>query len=276
MKLIEREERRKCELLEFLHFVNEHQSLLQRSLNTCGEEVELGGFMHEYVRQDCMAIAHRVEDTRKELLSTRKTSYIEHSEHFKKQYFVLGDLIYRKERYLEELNKKVDLLNLQQEVAMDSYDDQAKTLALYRGEIEVKVEEVSQLLSTLKEHAEIYVESFKPTAKILSEENHNFVHPLIELKSLNRLRAKKLDQYYATVVMEDRQLRSSSAAKGGNGAGAGGIRVKGTSRNFTVEEIEHEKRQLSLLQDMVTKHKARYYSNSSSSSGAPRKVVKPR
>ena len=200
VRMMEREERRRCHMTQFSSFADEHTTVLERSMESCRADEELGEFMLEFVRQSCFAIENKVASVQGQLQQVRKSAFHDHATHFRKQYLCLGDLMYRKERLAEEIGKRIELLNIQQEAAMDNFDPRAKSLAVQRGELEVRKAEVEAFLAQLREKAEVYVESFKPTESVLAMESSSFVHPLAELKKVNRIRSKKVDAYYATVV----------------------------------------------------------------------------
>lgn len=199
-RMVEREERRRCDMLHFTNFADTHCELLKTSLTSCEAEEELGQMMQEVVLQACAAVDSKVTAMKKTLEDSTLHAYAEHSDRFREQYLHLGDITYRKERLIDELDRRISMLNVQQDIAMQTFNPKARVLSEQRAELELERARVQQYVAVLHEKADAYVEAFKPTEKALRAVSQSFVHPIIELRKLNKERSRKLDQYYATTV----------------------------------------------------------------------------
>jgi hypothetical protein len=212
-RMVEREERRRCDMQHFESFAAEHEQILKHSLSSCEAEEELGQMMQEVVLQACQAVDAKVQSMHKKLDQTRVAAYTEHSERFREQYLHLGDVLYRKERLVDELDRRIDMLNLQQDMAMQTFNPKAKFLSEQRAELEVERANVHGFIEALQEKAAAYVEAFKPTEKALRSISNTYVHPIVELQKNNKARSRKLDLYYASTV-QDAELADAAQASG--------------------------------------------------------------
>jgi hypothetical protein len=202
-RTIEREERRRCNMGHFEAFSAGHLALLGNSLQSCEAEEELGRIMQEVVLSACTAVNTTVSHMQEELDKTQLNAYHEHADRFRDQYLNLGELLYKKERLVEELDRKIAMCNMQQDIAMQTFDPKARVLSQQRGMIELEKAQVQRFIAVLQGKADLYVESFKPTEKALSGLSQSFTHPVALLQDINKKRSRKLDEYYATLVLEE-------------------------------------------------------------------------
>jgi hypothetical protein len=92
--------------------------------------------------------------------------------------------------------------NLQQELAMDSFDPKAKEFSLMKIEIDHCRASVRAEIDELKRKAQLYIEAFKPTEKLLDIEGVRFVHPVHELAVLNKERSNRLNAYFSLTIRQ--------------------------------------------------------------------------
>lgn len=200
--------------------------------------------MQEVVLQACASVDTKVRTMQRTIDATRNRTYQEHAERFREQYFTIGELMYRKERAIEELRRKIQTLNIQQDVAMETFNPRANALSRQRAEVELEMAEVQEYLGRLRAKADAYVEAFKPTEKALRATSQSFTHPVYELKQLNKLRSRKVDQYYAQTVLEAQKMDTAA--------------LNGVDPRHVVSspEVEAERQMIQREQEVVARRKA--------------------
>ncbi|MDP3768411.1 MAG: hypothetical protein Q8S13_10385, partial [Dehalococcoidia bacterium] len=150
VKVVEREERRHVDMSHFRKFAEEHGVLLAAAARTAEAEELLCDMMDEIVR-GCAALAQRrVHADRGRLGDARSGTLGEHLAHFREQYLHLGELLYKKERALEELDQRSVYAQAQQELAMDSFNPRAKEYALMKVDIDDERERVKREIAELQ------------------------------------------------------------------------------------------------------------------------------
>ena len=202
VKMVEREERRRVDIRNFTDFASSHSNMLSSTLRSCEVEESVGSVIEELANNVCSESQLSLSNIERELDALRGDALQEHLLHFRKQYLTVGDLIYKKDRYIDELNKRSEFVVLQQEMAMDSLNPKAKVFSQQRGEIECEKKAVQQVIDVLKEKSALYVESFKPTEAALAARGKTFVHPLHELAAMNKEKGRKLAEYYSLMITQ--------------------------------------------------------------------------
>ena len=200
VKLVEREERRRVSMIHFLEFAKAHGDLLETAARGA-EADELLGEMFTEILQGCVAASNQATKRyQARTTQLRLATLNEHKDHFRKQYLLLGELMFKKDRSMDELEQKLVFAQTQQELAMDSFNPRAKEFAVLSKEVEERKRSVKQEIDDLRSKASLYVEAFKPTEKALALEGITFEHPLHELVRINKERSRKFAAFHMDQV----------------------------------------------------------------------------
>jgi hypothetical protein len=156
--------------------------------------------MMEVISAACNHVHDRVNFFESELGVLKNKFLMEHYSYFRRQYLLLGDAMYKKERYLDELEKKIDLETMQQHMRMEALDPAARVHANQREQLEALRQTVISDIKLFREKADLYVASFKPTERALALTGRSFVHPVQELMEINRKKGRSLAEYHALMV----------------------------------------------------------------------------
>lgn len=200
VKMTEREERRRVDMRHFEEFVNEHQKLLEATIRTCQADDQLGDIMEDVVTGTCVTIKRRSNDLYKDLSALRNAAYEEHLHHFTEQYLFLGEIMFRKNRLLDELRRKAEYAVAQQEMAMDSFNPSARKYAQMKAELDAEADQLAREVEQLKDKATVYYESFKPTEKALSHLGKTFVHPQDALEQAEKEKGRKIAAFHSLMI----------------------------------------------------------------------------
>eukprot|EP00997_Jenningsia_sp_PLL12_P003504 NODE_1660_length_1099_cov_67.210476_g1357_i0.p1 GENE.NODE_1660_length_1099_cov_67.210476_g1357_i0~~NODE_1660_length_1099_cov_67.210476_g1357_i0.p1 ORF type:complete len:217 (+),score=64.32 NODE_1660_length_1099_cov_67.210476_g1357_i0:304-954(+) len=123
---------------------------------------------------------------------------------FRRFYLTLGELLFKKEKRMQEAQRQLRNAQLQVEIAKETldanvklYKDQTRALSQQYDNISSKVEFLAQKADSVKE-------DFEPTDHALRAQGLQFLHPAIELQELNVARRVKLNTVRRRFMEQDR------------------------------------------------------------------------
>lgn len=235
------EAQRVADLENFFSFTKQHKLLLDTSLRTVDASDEVTDLFHELVSSGSNAVSQRIKAIETDVETMRATLHEQRLAQFRNLYLTLGDLQYKKERNLEELDKKIEQVHIQQEIAMDTFNPKAKQLADAKKELIAIREEMQGQIGVIHDKAQLQIEYFRPTEEALIQSGKEFVHPVDELDQRNEQRQIKMLEYHTLM----RQQAQEEEETGGVGVGT---------------NAEDEKKKIEELKGRVTS--GRYHSAS--------------
>lgn len=200
VKAVEREERRQVDMLHFREFASAHHEKLFAVSRALEADELMCDMMDEALRGFAVLGMEKVHHDRSQIVAARSAALHEHHVHFREQYLHLGELLFKKERALEELSQRSVYARAQQELAMDSFNPRAKEYAIQKGDIDVDIRKMEQEIAILQDKASLYVQAFKPTERALRSEGKVFEHPVVELQRLNKEKSRKIAAFHAYEV----------------------------------------------------------------------------
>lgn len=217
----------------FDFFANAHETALQNTaqelavlvdgVKQVGAAVEFScGRFDAYLRDVLL------EHDKQELLEVRK----QRLEQFRSLYLTLGDLQFKKSRHAEEIAKKVEYYNLQQEIAMDALNPKAKEFSQARQKWQLVEQEVQSQLRNIEARSQKQLEEFRPTERLLIEAGVHFTHPSEELQQRNAVRQQKLLEYKQLM---DNTVSANSRGGGGGAAGDANASSSSLSHSKTMK-----------------------------------------
>lgn len=203
LETIEKEKRRVADYQNFNAFVQQHTAALQLTMQNAEAAEEVTDIFDEVLCAGCNQVEQYLRDVEHEVEKERSDTHDERLKHFRGLYLTLGDLQYKKERNLEELDKKIAQTHIQQEMAMETFNPKAKEFSQMKKELIKVREEMEAQLDLLGQKATLHIEAFKPTEVALVESGKRFVHPVQELEQMNRAREQKLLEYHNLMSAEE-------------------------------------------------------------------------
>eukprot|EP00658_Telonema_sp_P-2_P012615 TRINITY_DN14803_c0_g1_i2.p1 TRINITY_DN14803_c0_g1~~TRINITY_DN14803_c0_g1_i2.p1 ORF type:complete len:310 (+),score=102.73 TRINITY_DN14803_c0_g1_i2:91-930(+) len=227
------------------------------TLASCEVADEVTDLMDEFVCSACNAMERHLRCVQADVEKHRMSSHELRLEHFRGMYLTLGELQYKKERNLEEIDKKIAHTHMQQDLMMETLNPRAKEFAQAKKELMKVRDEMESQIEVINEKAVLQIEAFKPTEVLLLEAGKDFVHPVHELQQRNQARQQKLLQYHKLMSSEDGVLGDDDDGDDdgddGAGSGGGGSPYRRSRGGFNVEaelraiEAERENLQRSKL-----------------------------
>mmetsp|Transcript_58019 Transcript_58019/g.66850 ORF Transcript_58019/g.66850 Transcript_58019/m.66850 type:complete len:616 (-) Transcript_58019:79-1926(-) len=199
---VEKEKRRLVDMQNFNAFVQQHTAALQLTLQNAEAAEEVTDVYDEVLCSGCNLLEQYLKMVDRETDKERSDTHEERLKHFRGLYLTLGDLQYKKERNLEELDKKIAQVHIQQELAMETFNPKAKEFSQMKKDLIKVREEMESQLQLLGQKSTLHIEAFKPTEIALIESGKSFVHPVQELDQMNKTRQQKLLEYHSLMSSE--------------------------------------------------------------------------
>jgi hypothetical protein len=229
----DREEKRKVEYQQFLEVVSQHKKLLELTVYNCDLAIRVTGLIEEMVAEACSAIKSRYDRTVQELSDLRLEVHKEHLEYFRMLYLTLGNLIYKKEKKLEELDRNIRTTHIQLEFCIETFDPNAKKHSDAKKQLYMVRAQTEEELAMLKEKQAKATEEFAQCEEALVAAGIEFVHPASEQNEEVLNRRAKMVEYRAHLAKQEevkiaaereeiKRNRMLRSAAGGNSTTASG------------------------------------------------------
>eukprot|EP01006_Ploeotia_vitrea_P063267 TRINITY_DN85229_c0_g1_i1.p1 TRINITY_DN85229_c0_g1~~TRINITY_DN85229_c0_g1_i1.p1 ORF type:complete len:879 (-),score=94.04 TRINITY_DN85229_c0_g1_i1:209-2845(-) len=130
-------------------------------------------------------ITHKAESSWNKVsdgLVVEQKTYLEVFRHY---YLDVGEMVYKKEKREEEIERSLRNLQYKIEFAAESLDPNVDEYKKQQEDLVRTRQEIKRKLAILRSNGDIAVEEFQPTEQALRERGVNFLHPRIELEELN-------------------------------------------------------------------------------------------
>jgi len=199
----DREEQRKVEYQQFLDVCGQHKKLLELTVYNCDLAIRCIGIVEELVAEGCSAIKARYDKTNQELQELRLSVHKEYLEAFRRLYKTLGQLVYKKEKRLEEIDRNIRTTHIQLEFAIETFDPNAKRHSDNKKDLYKLRGQVEEELEMLKDKMAAALEAFGPTEDALMQAGVEFVHPAEEVEDGNLSRRSKMVEYRAHLAKQE-------------------------------------------------------------------------
>eukprot|EP01010_Urceolus_cornutus_P001055 NODE_156_length_2157_cov_446.130455_g127_i0.p1 GENE.NODE_156_length_2157_cov_446.130455_g127_i0~~NODE_156_length_2157_cov_446.130455_g127_i0.p1 ORF type:complete len:583 (+),score=217.59 NODE_156_length_2157_cov_446.130455_g127_i0:244-1992(+) len=199
----DREEKRKVEYQQFLEVVSQHKKLLELTVYNCDLSIRVTGLTEEMVAEACSAIKARYDRTNQELGDLRVEVHKEYLEFFRMLYLTLGNLIYKKEKKLEELDRTIRTTHIQLEFCIETFDPNAKKHSDHKKQLYMVRSQTEEELLMLKEKQSKAQDDFQPTEEALMAAGIDFQHPTDEQNEEVLNRRSKMVEYRAHLSKQE-------------------------------------------------------------------------
>jgi hypothetical protein len=199
----DREEKRKVEYQQFLDVVSQHKKLLELTVYNCDLAIRCTGIIEELVAEGCSAIKARYDKTNQELADLRLLVHQEYLGVFRRLYKTLGQLVYKKEKRLEDIDRTIRTTHIQLEFCIETFDPNAKKHSDSKKDLYQLRANVEEELQMLKDKMATALELFRPTEEALRQAGVEFVHPTEEVEENNLQRRSKMVEYRAHMSKQE-------------------------------------------------------------------------
>jgi hypothetical protein len=203
---VEKERRRLVDVANFAKFQSQHEAVLKATLQNAEAAEEVTDIFDEMLCNSCNQLEQHLRLVEESVETARLKTHESRLAHFRNLYLTLGDLQYKKERNLEELDKKIAHTHIQQELAMETFNPKAKEFSQMKKDLVKVREEMETQLTTLQQKSVLHIEAFKPTEVALTNSGKTFLHPVEELDRMNRNRQAKLIEYHKLMGSDEQNV----------------------------------------------------------------------
>ncbi|RNF18354.1 putative paraflagellar rod protein [Trypanosoma cruzi] len=192
------ERQREEDAATFMLFAERQEEALRTTLQYVEQSIHCAQSISDAVQSGYKHLNHHLHNV---ILQTAETQLLnvrkERLEHFRSLYLTLGELQFKKERHVEELDKRIEYYHVQQELAMETFNPKAKEFSKAKKDLLEVKETMEQQLQLIAKKAAQQLEDFKPTEKLLLASGVKFRHPVDELVEMNAVRTQKLLEYHS-------------------------------------------------------------------------------
>eukprot|EP00995_Heteronema_vittatum_P008314 NODE_34_length_2437_cov_645.522613_g29_i0.p1 GENE.NODE_34_length_2437_cov_645.522613_g29_i0~~NODE_34_length_2437_cov_645.522613_g29_i0.p1 ORF type:complete len:598 (+),score=308.93 NODE_34_length_2437_cov_645.522613_g29_i0:55-1794(+) len=199
----DREEKRKVEYQQFLDVVSQHKKLLELTVYNCDLAIRAIGIIEELVAEGCSAIKARYDKTNQELADLRLLVHQEYLGVFRRLYKTLGQMVYKKDKRLEECDRNIRTTHIQLEFCVETFDPNAKKHSDSKKDLYKLRTTIEEELQMLKDKMATALEQFRPTEEALVQAGVEFVHPIEEVEEGNLQRRSKMVEYRAHMTKQE-------------------------------------------------------------------------
>jgi len=200
---LDREEKRRVEYAQFLEVASQHKKLLELTVYNCDLAIRCTGLIEELIGEGCSAVKARYDKTNQELADMRIDVHKEHLEYFRVLYLALGNLIYKKEKRLEEIDRNIRTTHIQLEFCVETFDPNAKKHSDMKKELYKLRQQVEEEMSMLKDKQAKALEDFKGSEEALDAAGIEFVHPVDENNEEVLSRRTRIVEYKAHLSKQE-------------------------------------------------------------------------
>eukprot|EP01012_Entosiphon_sulcatum_P036004 TRINITY_DN457_c0_g1_i1.p2 TRINITY_DN457_c0_g1~~TRINITY_DN457_c0_g1_i1.p2 ORF type:complete len:598 (-),score=157.38 TRINITY_DN457_c0_g1_i1:33-1826(-) len=199
----DREEKRKVEYQQFLEVVSQHKKLLELTVYNCDVGLRCLGLIEELCAECSTAVKARCDKSNQELDDLTLDVHKEYLEFFRMLYLALGNLIYKKEKRLESLDRNIRSSHIQLEFCIETFDPNAKKYSDEKKQLYQLRAETEEELAMLKEKQAQAAEDFRDSEEALVAAGIEFIHPIDEQQEEQLNRRSKMVEYRAHLSKQE-------------------------------------------------------------------------
>ena len=182
---------------------SKHKQRLELTIFNCDIAIRCISIIEELVTEGCSAVKARFDRTVAELSDVRFIVHKEYLEAFRRFYKTVGQLVYKKERRLEEIDRNIRTTHIQLEFCIETFDPNAKKHSDTKKDLYKLRTQVEEELEMLKDKMATALEAFGPTEDALIQAGIDFVHPAEEVEDNNLSRRTKMVEYKAHLSKQE-------------------------------------------------------------------------
>eukprot|EP01002_Notosolenus_urceolatus_P008713 NODE_330_length_2223_cov_358.904324_g261_i0.p1 GENE.NODE_330_length_2223_cov_358.904324_g261_i0~~NODE_330_length_2223_cov_358.904324_g261_i0.p1 ORF type:complete len:681 (+),score=319.89 NODE_330_length_2223_cov_358.904324_g261_i0:217-2043(+) len=198
----EKDEHRKMEFAHFCSVADAHAAALDNTIRNCDTYSHCTEMVQEFINSATRALEGDLDANGSEGSGNLLTSHINHLEAFRGLYLEVGALVHKKDRRVAEIDKQIQGAHIQQELAAETYNPNAKKFSEAKKQLLAQREVVEEEMASLKSRAEAGLRQFKAVSEgPLREAGVEYVHPVLEQQQLEIERKAKMVEYKALALV---------------------------------------------------------------------------
>lgn len=197
----DKDEHRRAEFARFCEVVEEHAKPLERTIRNADIVVHSTEIVEEMVNAGFASLKRDLAERERLLADVKLETHKQHVEVFRGLLLELGEIIYKKERMVEETDKKVQQAHIQQELLAETFNPNAKKFGDVKKKLLQARDDLEHDIAELKERAGAAMDHFSTTTEsALNAAGVSFVHPVAEQEHQILALKAKMIEFKAMVV----------------------------------------------------------------------------
>eukprot|EP00667_Euglena_gracilis_P003128 EG_transcript_3135 len=196
----DKDEHRRMEYEKFCQVVDHHAQLLDLTVRNCDTSIHCLTLTGEFVGTGFTTLAGHLKREDKEHVDLLLDTHKQHLDMFRGLYLSLGELAHKKDKRIEEIDRAIQQSHIQQELAAETLNPNAKKYSDAKKELLRIRDDVEQDLHDLKEKAQVSLNNFAVSEKALQEANIDFIHPVVEQQEEELELKAKMVEYKALAI----------------------------------------------------------------------------
>ena len=196
----DKDEHRRAEFVRFCNVVDTHMIPLERTIKNMLIMDHASTALQELLDSYFDTVKGDLRQREKLLGDVKLEAHKEHTELFRHMLLELGEVTYRKERMIEETDKKVQQAHVQQELLAETFNPNAKRFGDIKKSLLKARDELDGDVVELKQRAAHALDDFQYSQQALQLANVPFVHPVTEQEHHTIALRAKMIEYKAMVV----------------------------------------------------------------------------
>jgi predicted HicB family RNase H-like nuclease len=196
----DKDEHRRMEYEKFCQVVDNQSQLLDLTIRNCDTAMHCIALSAEFVNSGFNTLASDLAKKDKELSALLVETHKQHLEMFRGLYLALGELAHKKDKRIEEIDKAIQSSHIQQEIAAETLNPNAKKYSDAKKELLRARDDVEEDLNELKEKAQVALGNFAVSEQALQDAGIDFVHPTVEQQEQELETKAKMVEYKAIAI----------------------------------------------------------------------------
>lgn len=176
----DRDEHRRAEFAQFCATVDDHVVPLERTIKNMDVISHSVDVVNELVTSGFTSLQEELAERSSLLKDVKLQTHKQHVEVFRGMLLELGEVVYKKERMIEETDKSVQQAHVQQELLAETFNPNAKKFGDVKKRLLATRDDLEIDIKELKDRAAAALDAFTATEDALHSAGVPFVHPVAE------------------------------------------------------------------------------------------------
>lgn len=190
----DKDEHRRAEFAQFCAVVDGHVTPLERTIRNMDVAIHAAEAVADLVSAGFTAVRDDLAERDRLLRDVKLEAHKQHVEVLRGLMVELGELVYKKERMVEETDKNIQASHIQQELLAETFNPNAKRFGDIKKRLLLNRDELETDVRDLKRRASATLEDFRYSEAALATAGVEFLHPVTEQEHHTlALRAKMME-----------------------------------------------------------------------------------
>ena len=196
----DKDEHRRAEYAKFISVVETHTVPLERTIRNMDLALHAADVMQELVDSGFKSLQDDLVARERLLKDVKLEAHKQHVEVLRGMLLELGEIVYKKERMVEETDKNIQQAHIQQELLAETFNPNAKRFGDVKKKLLLNRDDLENDVKELKTRGSSALDNFKYSEDALREARVDFIHPVTEQEQHTLAMKTKMMEFKALVV----------------------------------------------------------------------------